>query len=72
MKKTILALAGSALIALSGVQLAVASEHHRDKVHHRAIAEFRNSNAYATPAPVVSRPEWSYRYSGGYSDLAGH
>jgi len=72
MRKTILTLAGSALIALSAVQLAAASEHHRGTVHHRTSADFRNSNAYATPAPIVSQPEWSYRYSGGYSDLAGH
>lgn len=72
MTKTILTLAGSALIALSAVQLAAASEHHSGKVHHRTVTEFRNSNAYAAPAPAAIQPAWSYRYSGGYSDLAGH
>ncbi len=72
MKRTILTLAGSALIALSAVQLAAASEHHRGKVNQRANSEFRNSNAYATPAPVATQPEWSYRYSGGFSAPAGH
>ena len=72
MKTTILTLAGSALIALSAVQFATASEHHRGKMHHRANTEFRNSNAYAAPASVAIQPEWSYRYNRGYSDLAGH
>jgi hypothetical protein len=63
MKKTILTIAGSALIALSTVQFAAASEHH-DRVHHRAHAssQFRDSNAYAAPA----QQEWS-GYNSGYS-----
>jgi len=67
MKKTILMIAGSALIALSTVQFAVASEHH---AHHRAhtSAQFRDSNAYAAPA----QPEWSGpNYTGGISAPAG-
>jgi hypothetical protein len=68
MKKTILTIAGSALIALSAVQFAAAAEHRHGKMHHRAAAEFRNSNAYVAPA---AEPE-GYRYSGGYSDMAGH
>ena len=66
MKKTILTIAGSALIALSTVQFAVASEHH-DRAHHRAhtSAQF---NAYAAPA----QPEWSGpNYTGGISAPAG-
>jgi hypothetical protein len=70
MKKTILTVAGSALIALSAVQFAAAAEHHHGRAHHRA--EFRDSNAYAEPAyRPAAEPEWS-RYSGGYSDMAGH
>ena len=77
MKKTILAVAGSALIVFSGVQLAAAAEHHRGRIHHHAYSEYRDSNAYARP-PVgygygygsEAEPEW-YRYSGGYSDMAG-
>ena len=68
MKKSILTVAGSALIALSTVQFATASEH-QNRVHHRThtSAQFRDTNAYA---PV--QPEWSgYRYSGGISAPAG-
>ena len=78
MKKSILAIAGSASIVFSGVQLAAAAEHHHGKIHHRTALELRDSNAYAPP-PVgygygygsEAEPEW-YRYSGGYSDMAGH
>ena len=65
MKKTILTIAGSALIALSTVQFAAAAEHH-DRVHHRAHAssQFRDSNAYAAPV----QQEWSgYSHGTGYS-----
>ena len=68
MRKTFLVMAGSALIALSAVQFAAASEHH-DKMHQRtaAGAHYRDSNAY-----VAARPEWSgYTYSGGISAPAG-
>jgi hypothetical protein len=67
MKKTILTIAGSALIALSTVQFAAASEH-QERVHHRAHStQFRDTNAYA---PV--QPEWSgSSYSGGFSAPAG-
>jgi hypothetical protein len=69
MKKTILTIAGSALIALSAVQFAAAAEHHHKAHHH---AEFRDSNADVAPAyRPAAEPEWS-RYSGGYSDMAGH
>ena len=78
MQKTILTIAGSALIALSTVQLAAASEH-QGRTHHRstASAQFRHSNAYAAPAYVAVQPEWpgygyGGYYSGGYSAPAGH
>jgi hypothetical protein len=68
MRKTTLIIAGSALIALSTVQFAAASEH-QDKVHHRAhvSSQYRDTNAYAAPA------EWSGpNYGGGgYSAPAG-
>jgi hypothetical protein len=78
MKRTILAIAGSALIVSSGIQLAGAAEHHQRRTHQRTYPDFRDSNAYARP-PVgygygygsEAEPEW-YRYSGGYSDMAGH
>jgi hypothetical protein len=74
MKKTVLAIAGFALIVFSGVPFAAATEHHHGRVHHRVYSEYRDSNAYAAPAPFygsAAEPEW-YRYSGGYSDMAGH
>ncbi len=70
MKKTILTIAGSALIALSAMQLAAATEQHQSRMSHRAAssAQFRDSNAY-----VATQPEWSgYHYSGGISVPAGH
>jgi hypothetical protein len=72
MKKTILTIAGSALIALSTVQLAAAASERHGKVHHRnpAATQFRDSNANAEPAYVAAQPE--YRYSGGMSAPAGH
>jgi hypothetical protein len=73
MRRTILTMAGSALIALSAVQLAVASEHHRGKMQHRVATntQFRDSNASVAPAFGAVQPEW-YRYSGGISAPAGH
>jgi hypothetical protein len=69
MRKTILTAAGSALILLSAVQLAAASEHHRSHRADRATVssneQFRNSNA-ALPS---AQPDW--RYGGGYSAPAG-
>jgi hypothetical protein len=73
MQKTILTIAGAALIAASTVQFAAASEH---RTHHRSQAstQFRQSNAYAAPAFVAVQPAWSGYgyYSGGYSAPAGH
>ncbi len=68
MRRTILTIAGSALIALSAAQFAAASEHQQGRVQHRASV--RDSNAYAAPASDAGQPE-SYRYSGGYSAPAG-
>jgi hypothetical protein len=71
MKKTIVTIAGSALIALSTVQLAAAAEQHHGKVHHRAATEFRDSNAYAEPLYGAAAESDASRYSGGYSAPAG-
>jgi ATP-dependent Clp protease ATP-binding subunit ClpA len=72
MQKTILTIAGAALIALSTVQFAAASEHQAR--HHRsANAQFRQSNAYVAPAPEL--PGYGYGdgyYSHGFSAPAGH
>ena len=68
MKKSILTIAGSALIVLSTVQFAAATEHHQGKVQHRTSA--RDSNAYAPPAYDAVQPQ-GYPYSGGFSAPAG-
>ena len=70
MKKTILTIAGSALIVFSMAQFASANEQNHRSVRHRTSSEFRNSNAFAAPA-YEAAPE-AYRYSGGYSAPAGH
>jgi hypothetical protein len=87
MRKTILTILGSALLAASTVQIAAAAEHHRS---HRVIRapvqtgeRFRDSNAYYAPtyqpsyAPTYPRaqPDWSNysRYeNGAESAPAGH
>jgi hypothetical protein len=74
MRKTILTILGSAVLAASTVQIAAAAEHHKARTADRAPApvteEFRNSNAY-WPAPSAG-PGWS-RYEGGaISAPAGH
>jgi hypothetical protein len=69
MKKTILTIAGLALVVFSTVQFASANEQNRRTVRHRTSAEFRDSNAFVAPA-YEAAPE-SYRYSGGYSAPAG-
>jgi hypothetical protein len=72
MQKTILTIAGSALIVLSTLQFAAASEHQAR--HHRsATAQFRQSNGYVAPAPEL--PGYGYGdgyYSHGFSAPAGH
>jgi hypothetical protein len=54
------------------VQVAMAAEHRGRKADRASapVSEpFRNSNAYAWPAPTVE-PDWS-RYRGGFSAPAG-
>ena len=70
MRKTILTLLGSALLATATVQFADAAQKSR-KVHRVPAVtseQFRNSNA-AWPQQSV-QSDWS-RYSGGYSAPAG-
>lgn len=72
MRKTILTIAGSALIFATSVQFAAAAQPHHGKTN-RAVSQqqSRNADAYAAwPAQAV-QPDWSYRYSGGYSAPAG-
>ena len=74
MRKTILTIVGSALLAASTVQIAAAAEHHKARKVFRAPApvtqEFRNSNAY-WPAPSV-HSGWSRYENGAESAPAGH
>jgi hypothetical protein len=72
MKKNVLAIAGSALIIFFGPQVAAAAEHHHGKVHQHTYSEYRDVNARAEPLDgPTAEQEW-HRYSGGYSDMAGH
>jgi hypothetical protein len=79
MRKTILTILGSALLAASTVQIAAAAEHHRTRRVERAPApvseplrnDVYNSNAYyGWPAPYVS--DWSRYENGAESAPAGH
>jgi hypothetical protein len=73
MKKTILVLLGSALLAGSAIQGAAATEHHkaRKAVHVAApmSERVRNSNAYL-PAPQA-QSDYSYYANRGLSAPAG-
>jgi hypothetical protein len=66
MRKTILTILGSALLAASAVQVAAATEHkgrRADRVPPPVSAPLRDVDAYAfLPAPV---PDWSRYYEGG-------
>ena len=71
MRKTILTLVGSALIAASATQVAAAAQQHRSHKADQAPVvtneQFRDSNA-AWPA---AQPDWSRYSSGGLSAPAG-
>jgi hypothetical protein len=71
MRKTILTILGSALIAASATQMAAAAQSHRSHKADRAPLttneQFRDSNA-AWPA---AQPDWSRYSSGGLSAPAG-
>jgi len=71
MRKTILTVLGTALIAASAIQAAAAAEHHRVHRAVRAQAQIsepvRNANAYL-PAPT-DESRWS---NYGLSAPAGH
>jgi hypothetical protein len=77
MRKTILTILGSALLAASTVQIAAAAEHHRvHKVYRQpapASETFRNSNDYYAPAPAPwAQSDWSRYENGAESAPAGH
>jgi hypothetical protein len=71
MRKTILTILGSALIAASAAPMASAAQPHRSHKADRAPVttneQFRNANA-AWPA---AEPDWSRYSSGGLSAPAG-
>jgi len=73
MRKTILTILGSALLAASTVQIATAAEHIKGRKVDRATApateDFRNSNAY-WPAPYA-QPDLSRYQNGAESAPAG-
>jgi hypothetical protein len=75
MRKKILTILGSALLAASTVQIAAAAEHHKARKVYRAPApvsdEFRNTNAYAWRSPSVE-PDWLRYQNGAMSAPAGH
>jgi hypothetical protein len=84
MRKTILTILGSALLAGSFIQAAAASEHRHVRKIHRAAAtvsqSFRDSLAYARRAPTAIWPapaderDWSSHGSmdEALSPPAGH
>jgi hypothetical protein len=84
MKKTILTILGSALLAASTVQIAAAAEHHKARRAERAPAPvsepFRNTNnaygrnaydAYGWAPPAWVQPGWSRYENGAMSAPAG-
>lgn len=72
-RKTILTILGSALLAASTVQIAAAAEHNNGRKAYREPApiseQFRNSNAY-WPAPYA-QPDSSRYQNGAESAPAG-
>lgn len=83
MRRTILTIFGSALLAASTVQIAAAAEHYRQHKVYRSPApapdQYRNSNAYY-PEPARVQPgwpqqqryeDWSRYQNGGLSAPAG-
>jgi hypothetical protein len=73
MRKTILAVLGSALIVAASVQFAAAAQRHHGKTDRTVTSQqqTRNADAYAAwPAQAV-QPDWASHYSGGYSAPAG-
>jgi hypothetical protein len=74
MRKTILAILGSALIVATSVQFAAAAQRHHGKAMTRAVIsqqQPRHSDAYAAWPPPHVQPDLA-RYSGGWSAPAGH
>jgi hypothetical protein len=65
MRKITLTILGSALLAVSTIQMAAAAEHHKNwKTDHmtaRASEQFRDANAYyARPSARAESDAWRY------------
>ncbi len=71
MRKTILTILGSALIVATSLQFAAAAQRHHGKATVTSQQQARNADAYAAWPTPAAQPDWSYRYSGGYSAPAG-
>jgi hypothetical protein len=75
MRKTILTILGSALLAALTVQFAAAAEHHNGRKIYRAPApvseDFRNSNAFYAAPYAWGRSDWSRYVNGAESAPAG-
>jgi len=75
MRKTILTVLASALIAATSVQIAAAAERHHprnaDRTTVSATERFRNANN-ALPQPAESSGYSAYYTGGGMSAPAGH
>jgi hypothetical protein len=69
MRKTILTILGSALLAASTVQIAAAAEHHQARKVVRApvtsTERARNANAYAWP-PAAAQSQYEERGASYY------
>jgi hypothetical protein len=74
MRKTILTILGSALLAASAVQIATAAEHKNrrvDRVPPPVSESIRDANAHVFYPPP--QPDWSRYYEGGVTSApAGH
>jgi hypothetical protein len=74
MRKTVLTILGSALIAAATVQIAAAAQPNKVRKADRAPApmstQIRNANAYASPA-YAAQPDWSSRYEAWSSRYEG-
>jgi hypothetical protein len=74
MKKTTLAILGSALLVASLGQTVLAAEHQDGRKAHRtpapAAERFRNANAYFSPS-VAAQRDWSRYENGAESAPAG-
>jgi hypothetical protein len=57
MRKMVLIILGTTLIAATTVQVAAASEHHARRARAPASGQFRNSKAYAAPAIIAVQPD---------------